>query len=106
MQAAKLQKLPLSLYPLFFFAPLRLCVKYFLFFFTYVCSVNPVSAAIASSRLYLARRSDCVIEPIADVAAGAPVYRSFVFRDYIDARSADNYADAGADDSQISDFAM
>ncbi len=49
---------------------------------------------------------DCVVEPIADVAGGPPAYRSFVFRDYIDARSADNYADAGADDSQISDFLL
>ena len=48
---------------------------------------------------------DCTIEPIPGLG-GAPRYRSFVFRDYIDARSADNYADAGAPDSQISDFLL
>ncbi len=46
---------------------------------------------------------DCVVEPIPELDGDAR-YRSFVFRDYIDARSADNYADAGAPDSQISDF--
>lgn len=48
---------------------------------------------------------DAMIEPIADPGSDAR-YRSFVFRDYIDARSADNYADAGSDDSQISDFLL
>ncbi len=28
------------------------------------------------------------------------------FRDYIDARSADNFADAGAEDAQIADYAL
>ena len=39
-----------------------------------------------------------------DIGRDEPRYRSFVLRDYIDARSADNYADAGAPDTQISDF--
>jgi len=46
---------------------------------------------------------DYVVEPIPGIDE-PPRYRSFLFRDYIDARSADNYADAGAPDSQISDF--
>ena len=49
---------------------------------------------------------DMAIQPIADAAGQSARYRSFVFRDYIDARSADNYADAGAPDSQISDFLL
>ena len=47
---------------------------------------------------------DAVIEPVAALAQGRPKYRPFIFRDYIDARSADNYADAGAADSQVSDY--
>lgn len=47
---------------------------------------------------------DACIEPVPALVDGQPNYRSFVFRDYIDARSADNFADAGAADSQISDY--
>jgi isopenicillin N synthase-like dioxygenase len=47
---------------------------------------------------------DRVIEPIAALAGDAPRYRAFAFRQLIDARSADNYADAGAPDTQISDY--
>jgi hypothetical protein len=49
---------------------------------------------------------DCVVEPIAELAAGGPRYRAFPFRQLIDARSADNYADAGAPDTQISDYSI
>ncbi len=48
--------------------------------------------------------NDCVVEPIPDASDGAPRYRPFAFRDFIAARGADNYADLGADDTQISDF--
>ena len=47
---------------------------------------------------------DAVIEPVPALVDGEPKYRSFVFRDYIDARSADNFADAGSADAQISDY--
>jgi isopenicillin N synthase-like dioxygenase len=49
---------------------------------------------------------DATIEPIAELADGAPAYRPFRFRSYIEARSADNFADAGAEDAQIGDFAI
>ncbi len=69
--------------------------------------VRPMSTRTRMSIPYfLNPPRDRVIEPIVEVAAGAPAYRSFVFRDYIDARSADNYADAGTPDSQISDFRL
>jgi isopenicillin N synthase-like dioxygenase len=48
---------------------------------------------------------DATIEPIPELAP-TPSYRSFAFRDYIDARSADNFADAGAEDAQIADYAI
>jgi isopenicillin N synthase-like dioxygenase len=49
-------------------------------------------------------RIDAVIAPIDELVAGAPAYRPFVFREFINARGADNYVDAGVDDSQISDY--
>jgi isopenicillin N synthase-like dioxygenase len=47
---------------------------------------------------------DAVVAPIAELAEGHPRYRPFTFRQLIDARSADNYADAGSADAQISDY--
>ena len=49
---------------------------------------------------------DATIEPIAELSDGAPTYRAFSFRTYIEARSADNFADAGAEDAQIADYAI
>jgi isopenicillin N synthase-like dioxygenase len=49
---------------------------------------------------------DSTIEPIPELAGGVPDYRGFTFRDYVDARSADNFADAGAADAQIADYAI
>ncbi|MGB0115075.1 MAG: 2OG-Fe(II) oxygenase family protein [Ilumatobacteraceae bacterium] len=47
---------------------------------------------------------DQVVEPVDELVDGSPVYRSFVFREFINARGADNYADAGVDDTQIGDY--
>ena len=47
---------------------------------------------------------EAVIEPIAALAGATPVYRPFAFRDFITARGADNYADLGADDTQIAGY--
>ncbi len=49
-------------------------------------------------------RIDAVVEPVDELVTGTPAYRSFVFRDFINARGADNYADAGVDDVQITDY--
>jgi isopenicillin N synthase-like dioxygenase len=53
---------------------------------------------------FLNPQRDAVIAPIEDLASGAPVYRPFPFREFIDARGADNYADAGVDDAQIANY--
>ena len=45
-----------------------------------------------------------IIEPIAELVDDTPRYRSFVFRDFLNARGADNYADEGADDVQVTDY--
>jgi isopenicillin N synthase-like dioxygenase len=49
---------------------------------------------------------DAIIEPIPELAPEGPRYRPFGFREFITARGADNYADAGAPDTQISDFRL
>lgn len=47
---------------------------------------------------------DAVIEPVPALVDAEPKYRAFTFREHIDARSSDNYADAGGADAQISDY--
>jgi isopenicillin N synthase-like dioxygenase len=49
---------------------------------------------------------DAIVEPLAVLADGAPLYRPFTFRTLLDAREADNYADTGAPDTQITDFRL
>jgi isopenicillin N synthase-like dioxygenase len=49
---------------------------------------------------------DCVIEPIRSLAGSSPAYRPFTWREFIKGRSEDNFADYGAADIQISDFAL
>jgi isopenicillin N synthase-like dioxygenase len=49
-------------------------------------------------------RIDADIEPIGELAGGDPSYRRFAFREFINARGADNYTDAGVDDVQITDY--
>ena len=67
--------------------------------------VLPMTTSTRMSVPYFANPThDCVVAPIADVAGGPARYRPFSFRDFIAARGADNYADLGADDTQISDF--
>jgi len=75
----------------------------------YRAAVHRVLPMTTSTRMsipyFLNPPRDCVIEPIPELGGDAR-YRSFVFRDFIDARSADNYADAGTPDTQISDFLL
>lgn len=75
----------------------------------YRAAVHRVLPMTTSTRMsipyFLNPPRDLVVEPIAELG-DEPRYRSFPFRDFIDARSADNYADAGAPDSQISDFLL
>lgn len=67
--------------------------------------VTPMSTRTRMSIPYFLNPArDSVIAPIADLTGDAPRYRPFPFRQLIDARSADNYADAGAPDAQISDY--
>lgn len=74
----------------------------------YRAAVHRVLPMSTSTRMsipyFLNPPRDCVVAPIAELAGGGPRYRPFPFRQFIDARAADNYADAGAPDAQISDF--
>ena len=47
-----------------------------------------------------------VVEPVPALAADRPRYRPFVWREYMRARTDDNFADLGVDDAQISDYAI
>ena len=48
---------------------------------------------------------DAVIRPISELA-GPPRYEPFVWREYMRARTEDNFEDLGADDAQITDYAI
>lgn len=47
---------------------------------------------------------DCIVTPIDELVTGAPAYRPFSFKEFIDARGADNYSDAGTEDAQIFNY--
>jgi isopenicillin N synthase-like dioxygenase len=67
--------------------------------------VRPMTTSTRMSIPYFFNpKRHAVIEPIAELAEGGARYRPFAFRQLLDARSADNYADAGGPDTQISDF--
>ena len=51
--------------------------------------------------LFFNPHRDAVIEPLAVLDGGAPAYRSFTWREFINGRMQDNYADVGEDDIQI-----
>ena len=53
---------------------------------------------------FLNPERDAVIAPLSELISDQPMYRPFEFRALIDARGADNYADAGTDDAQISNY--
>jgi isopenicillin N synthase-like dioxygenase len=76
----------------------------------YRAAMHRVKPMTTSTRMsipyFLNPPRDFVMQPVPELAEGSPHYRSFVFRDLIDARSADNYADAGAPDTQISDYLL
>lgn len=77
----------------------------------YRAAVHRVLPMTTTTRMsipyFLNPERDRLIEPIPEivgVTGGVARYRPFAFREFIDARSADNYADAGAEDSQIADY--
>ena len=76
----------------------------------YRAAVHRVQPMTTRTRMsipyFLNPARDCVLEPIHELAAGNQRYRAFPFRQLLDARAADNYADAGTPDAQISDYLL
>jgi isopenicillin N synthase-like dioxygenase len=68
--------------------------------------VTPMTASTRMSIPYFANPSrDAVIAPL-PYDDDPPRYHPFAWREFIAARGADNYADLGADDTQITDYRM
>lgn len=59
-----------------------------------------------STPYFLNPSRDAVVEPIPEIVEDAPHYSSFHWREYMRARTDDNYADVGADDAQITDYLL
>lgn len=74
----------------------------------YRAAVHRVLPMTERSRMsipyFLHPSRDAVIDPIAELVTGPARYRSFEWRSYMRARSADNFADLGTDDAQITDY--
>jgi len=47
---------------------------------------------------------EATVAPIAALCEGGVRYRSFAWREFMDARAYDNFADLGADDAQVTDY--
>jgi isopenicillin N synthase-like dioxygenase len=47
---------------------------------------------------------DAMVAPLAALSSGGARYRSFAWREFMDARAYDNFADLGADDAQVTDY--
>ena len=74
----------------------------------YRAAVHRVLPMTSSDRIsipyFLHPSRDAVIEPIAELVEEHPRYRPFEWRAFMRARTDDNYADLGTDDTQISDY--
>jgi isopenicillin N synthase-like dioxygenase len=73
----------------------------------YRAAVHRVLPMTGSDRMsipyFLNPPRDAVVAPIAELTS-TPSYRPFSFKEFIDARGADNYTDAGSDDTQIANY--
>ncbi len=49
---------------------------------------------------------EAIIAPHPDLAAGAPLYRPFSWKEFIQSRVDDNFTDLGADDTQVSQYRL
>lgn len=49
---------------------------------------------------------DSVIAPVPELCETGARYRAFSWREFMDARAYDNFADTGADDAQVTDFRL
>lgn len=49
---------------------------------------------------------DSVIAPVPELCGTGARYRAFAWREFMDARAYDNFADTGADDAQVTDYRL
>ncbi|MEX1217735.1 MAG: 2OG-Fe(II) oxygenase family protein [Acidimicrobiales bacterium] len=49
---------------------------------------------------------EAIVAPLSELAPDGPRYRPFAWRDFMAARAYDNFADAGAEDTQLTDYKM
>ena len=69
--------------------------------------VTPMTARERYSIPYfLNPRHDAILEPVDGLYDGEPVYRSFTWREFMQGRNDDNFADAGEEDIQIDRFRL
>ncbi len=76
----------------------------------YVAAVHRVVPMTETRRfsipLFFNPVKGAMVEPIPELAEEGPRYRPFSWREFMQARNDDNFADAGAEDTQISDWAL
>lgn len=74
----------------------------------YRAAVHRVLPMTASRRFSIPLFSnpdrEAVIEPLPELCGGAPRYRAFAWREFSAARAYDNFADLGAEDTQVTDY--
>jgi isopenicillin N synthase-like dioxygenase len=74
----------------------------------YIAAVHRVVPMTGSRRfsipLFFNPVRGTIVEPVPELCAAEPRYRPFTWRDFMQARNADNFEDAGAADTQISDY--
>lgn len=74
----------------------------------YRAAVHRVLPMTASRRFSIPLFSnpdrEAVIEPVPELCDGSPRYRAFAWREFSAARAYDNFADLGAEDTQVTDF--
>ncbi len=76
----------------------------------YRAAVHRVLPMRASDRYsipyFMNPRRDAILEPNPALADGSPRYRSFTWKELMQGRADDNFADAGSDDIQIANYAI
>ena len=76
----------------------------------YRAAVHRVLPMTASRRFsipyFLNPPRDSVIAPVPEMCGTGARYRAFAWREFMDARAYDNFADTGADDAQVTDFRL
>lgn len=75
---------------------------------TYRAAIHRVTPRYGQPRYstpyFFSPQSDAILEPLPALADSKPKYRAFTWKQFIQARVNDNFADLGAEDTQISNY--